>query len=85
MAGNNSGALSADSVLALAAQALRKDSSDVSPNLKKSYEAIALIGHACMVAVGFRLLGLGEDHVISGLSMSFYDIWSESNMLHRNL
>ncbi|BDD62290.1 hypothetical protein MPDQ_006714 [Monascus purpureus] len=68
MAGNNSSALSADSVLALAAQALRKDGGDASPNLKTSYEAIALIGHACMVAVGFRLLGLGEDHVISETS-----------------
>lgn len=32
------------------------------PTLKTPFEAVALIGHACMVAVGFRLVGLGEDH-----------------------
>jgi len=34
------------------------------PQLKDSYEAIALLSHACMLAVGFRLIGLGENHKI---------------------
>lgn len=39
------------------------------PNLelRNAYDAIALLTHACMLAVGFRLVGLGEDHQI-GLS-----------------
>ena len=32
--------------------------------LKNPYDAIALLTHACMLAVGFRLMGLGEDHKI---------------------
>jgi hypothetical protein len=35
-----------------------------SPQLKTPYEAIALAVHAGMLAVGFRLVGLGEDHKI---------------------
>ena len=34
------------------------------PQLKNAYEAIALAAHAAMIAVGFRLIGLGEDHRI---------------------
>nr|POE71880.1 hypothetical protein CFP56_11756 [Quercus suber] len=37
---------------------------DVSPALKSAYDAIALATHACMLNVGFRLIGLGEDHKI---------------------
>jgi hypothetical protein len=29
--------------------------------VEDEYDAIALFIHACMVAVGFRLVGLGED------------------------
>lgn len=32
--------------------------------LKDPYAAIAIFSHACMLAVGFRLIGLGEDHRI---------------------
>ena len=32
--------------------------------LRNPYDAIALLVHACMLAVGFRLIGLGEDHRI---------------------
>ena len=64
MAGNNTNALSADSVVSLAAQALRKDG-EAPPTLRSPYEAVALIGHASMTAVGFKLYGLGEDHIIS--------------------
>ncbi|KAL8664905.1 MAG: hypothetical protein Q9202_002614 [Teloschistes flavicans] len=34
----------------------------VSPELRDPYDAVALLSHACMLAVGFRLEGLGEDH-----------------------
>ncbi|KAF3893836.1 PI31 proteasome regulator N-terminal [Trichophyton interdigitale] len=30
--------------------------------LKSAQEAVALVGHACMVESGFRLIGLGEEH-----------------------
>jgi hypothetical protein len=33
---------------------------DTSSDISSSYEAIALFSHACMIAVGFRLLGFGE-------------------------
>ncbi|PYH42290.1 proteasome inhibitor PI31 family protein [Aspergillus saccharolyticus JOP 1030-1] len=54
-------ALSPNHVLELAATALRQDEGS-SSSLKTPYEAVAVIGHACMTAVGFRLVGLGEDH-----------------------
>ena len=37
---------------------------DASPHLRNPYDAVALLSHACMLAVGFRLIGLGEDHKI---------------------
>lgn len=37
--------------------------------LQTPYEAIALLCHACMLAVGFRLIGLGEDHKLGMLSV----------------
>lgn len=30
--------------------------------LKSAQETVALVGHACMVESGFRLIGLGEEH-----------------------
>ncbi|TVY42264.1 hypothetical protein LCER1_G007478, partial [Lachnellula cervina] len=57
--------LSTDSVLKHMADALpthAKDDTD--SDISSSYEAIALFSHACMVAVGFRLLGFGEDQKI---------------------
>ncbi|KAL9075729.1 MAG: hypothetical protein Q9161_001481 [Pseudevernia consocians] len=42
-------------------ESLPKESS---PHLKNPYDAIALLSHGCMRAVGFRLIGLGEDHKI---------------------
>ncbi|KAL8685622.1 MAG: hypothetical protein Q9218_007647, partial [Villophora microphyllina] len=35
-----------------------------SPHLRNPYDAVALLSHGCMLAVGFRLEGLGEDHGI---------------------
>ena len=52
--------LAPDNVVDLATRALRGDGNQLEP--KTPYEAIALIGHACMAAVDFRLVGLGEDH-----------------------
>ncbi|CAD6571255.1 MAG: hypothetical protein ASARMPREDX12_004288 [Alectoria sarmentosa] len=46
-------------------QSIPKEST---PHLKNPYDAIALLSHACMLAVGFRLVGLGEDHKIEGTS-----------------
>ncbi|KAJ5792614.1 uncharacterized protein N7503_008592 [Penicillium pulvis] len=57
---SDSNPFSTENVLDLAIKALR----DEQPSLRTPYEAIALIGHACMAAVGFRLVGLGEDHTI---------------------
>ena len=34
------------------------------PHLRNPYDAVALLSHACMLAVGFRLSGLGEEHTI---------------------
>ncbi|PYI02448.1 hypothetical protein BO78DRAFT_400478 [Aspergillus sclerotiicarbonarius CBS 121057] len=66
MAGNTD-TLSLDNVLATAATALRGDGA-VPLSLKTPYEAIALVGHAAMTAVGFRLVGLGEDHKLENQS-----------------
>lgn len=63
---------STDSVVELAANALRREGGD-EPSLRNPYEAIALVGHACMVAVGFRLVGLGEDHNL-GLPISLHTL-----------
>jgi hypothetical protein len=41
---------------------------DVSPHLKSTFDAIALASHACMIGIGFRLVGLGEDHRIEAHS-----------------
>jgi len=42
---------------------------DVSPQIKNPYEAIALAVHAGMVAVGFKIKGLGEEHRIGTLML----------------
>ena len=53
--------LGVESLLAMMAASLPKRPG---PQIKNPYAAIALAVHACMVAVGFRLKGLGEDHRI---------------------
>lgn len=37
---------------------------DISPQVRNAYDAVALLANACMMAAGFRLQGLGEDHII---------------------
>ncbi|EEH34079.1 hypothetical protein PAAG_05128 [Paracoccidioides lutzii Pb01] len=53
-------ALSSQNILDRAAACL----GDAEVPLKNAWEAIALVGHACMSAVDFRLIGLEEDHKI---------------------
>jgi hypothetical protein len=38
--------------------------SSQSPIIKDAYAATGLFGHVCMLAAGFRLVGLGEDDKI---------------------
>lgn len=65
-------ALSAQSILHYISESLpRRDSDDPKPPLKDAYAAIAIFSHACMLAVGFRLIGLGEDHRIGKWDLSF--------------
>lgn len=54
--------LSTESILKYMAEALpTHNNDDTTSDISSSYEAIALCAHACMVAVGFRLVGLGEE------------------------
>jgi len=50
------------SALSLATYMVASLPRDASPQLKNQYDAIALASHAAMQAVGFRIVGLGEDH-----------------------
>ncbi|ETI20828.1 hypothetical protein G647_07170 [Cladophialophora carrionii CBS 160.54] len=63
-------ALSAESILDYMVKSLRTRPSDAEQTalIKDPYAAIALFSHACMLAVGFRLIGLGEDHKIEAQS-----------------
>ncbi|KAL1302752.1 hypothetical protein AAFC00_003102 [Neodothiora populina] len=58
-------ALASESLARFIAQSL---SSTASPQIETPYDAIALASHAAMSAVGFRLIGLGEDHRIEAQS-----------------
>ncbi|KAF2083348.1 hypothetical protein K490DRAFT_60562 [Saccharata proteae CBS 121410] len=57
--------LSAGSLAVFIGTSLPKDGN---PQIKSPYDAIALAVHAGMIAVGFRLIGLGEDHKIEAHS-----------------
>ena len=52
------------SALSLSNYMYRSLPKEPSPQLRNPFDAIALLSHACMLAVGFRLVGLGEDHRI---------------------
>ena len=60
---NQGNVFSAKSLTEYMLSSLPKDSS---PALRDPYDAVALLCHACMIAVGFRLTGLGEEHRIGG-------------------
>jgi hypothetical protein len=47
---------------------------DASPQIKGPYDAVALAVHAGMIAVGFKLEGLGEDHRIGRLDLLGSDV-----------
>ena len=57
--------LSTDS---LATYILRSLPPSTSPQIKTAYDAVALAAHSSMLAIGFRLVGLGEDHRIDASS-----------------
>ncbi|KAL9128287.1 MAG: hypothetical protein Q9217_003018 [Psora testacea] len=58
------------SALALSEYMAKSLPNDSSPHLRNPHDAIALLTHACMLTVGFRLVGLGEGHKISASSDS---------------
>lgn len=57
--------LSAPNLASIIRASLPKESS---PQLKTSPEAIAIASHAAMIAVGFRMVGLGEEHKLETTS-----------------
>lgn len=64
-------ALAAPSLSKYIAASLPKNAE---PQLKSPTDAIAVAVHAGMLAVGFRLVGLGEDHKIGKKSdISFFE------------
>lgn len=68
-------ALSAESLLNLMVNSLpSKASEESNPTIKDPYAAVGLFAHACMLAIGFRLIGLGEDHKIG--------LWDSLSCLH---
>ena len=73
--------LSADNISHYMVASLSKDKS---PQLNSAFDAIALATHASLLAVGFRLVGLGEDHRIEAASDSSHPQplpteWNASN------
>ncbi|RAO69523.1 uncharacterized protein BHQ10_005535 [Talaromyces amestolkiae] len=63
MAGPEDTTLDPSRILGVVLASLRGDG-QTGPSIKNAYEAIALVGHASMVATQFRLIGLGEEHNI---------------------
>ena len=63
MTGSEDTALNSPRILEVVLASLRGDG-QTEPSIKNAYEAIALVGHASMVASQFRLVGLGEEHNI---------------------
>lgn len=73
MAPSPTSALSADSILDYMVKSLpERSTEDQTPPFKNAFAAIALFSHACMLAVGFRLIGLGEDHKIGKWDRTIY-------------
>jgi hypothetical protein len=63
--------LSTESILKHMADALPTHAKgDTSSDFSSSYEAIALFAHACMTAVGFRLIGYSEGQKTGASSTS---------------
>ncbi|KAH0551002.1 hypothetical protein GP486_007637 [Trichoglossum hirsutum] len=51
-------------------------------SVKNEYEAVALFSHACMVAVGFRLIGLGEEDRIAAAAAAAVESSSSEEGRH---
>ena len=58
MAVNSGNVFSAINLSEYIFKSLPKEST---PQLRDPYDAVAVLSHACMLAVGFRLVGLGEN------------------------
>ena len=71
-------ALSAESLLDYMVKSLSESSEGQTHLPEDAYSSIALLCHACMLAVGFRLKGLGEDHKIGMSSAAAQDPSSNS-------
>ena len=54
------------------------------PQIRNPWDAIALLNHACMLAVGFRLVGLGEDHKIGTLCYTHTPANNKANNKYRS-
>ncbi|EED13179.1 conserved hypothetical protein [Talaromyces stipitatus ATCC 10500] len=63
MAGSEDTALNPSRILEVVLASLRGDG-QTEASIGNAYEAIAVIGHASMIATQFRLVGLGEEHNI---------------------
>jgi hypothetical protein len=70
MMASQDGALASSRVVHVAAQALAAQEGEVA--IKSPAEAVALIGHACMISVGFRLIGLGEESRLGRLAFLWH-------------
>jgi hypothetical protein len=67
--------LSTESILKHMADALPTHAKgDASSDFSSSYEAIALFAHACMTAVGFRLIGYSEGQKTGTSSTSTFNL-----------
>ena len=64
-AGPRGNVLSAASLSYIIRNSLPKDAD---PQIRTGHEAIAIASHASMLAVGFRMVGLGEDHKLEASS-----------------
>lgn len=63
MSRSQDAALNPSRILEVVLESVRGDG-QTEPSIKNAYEAVALVGHASMVAAQFRLVGLGEEHNI---------------------
>ena len=67
--------LEASAVLEAMANAIpTHEKDDTTSDLSSSLDCISLFVHACMINLGFRLLGFNEERVIGALSR-FYDTY----------
>jgi hypothetical protein len=86
MTRSSNSALGAEKLLDLTVKSLPAKASDgSSPVVKDAYAAIGLFAHACMLAVGFRLVGLGEDHKLGARSTMGLSTRTKSSQMPRQI